>query len=70
MNQENPLLPLDLSQNMGDAQRNLKNAQKRLQSRQVQRGIDSENRALKAIQKTQKLLNAIKNSGTKMSKKG
>ena len=70
MNQENPLLPPDLSQNMGDAQRNLKNAQERLQSQQVQRGIDSENRALKAIQKTQKLLNEIKNSGTKMSKKG
>jgi hypothetical protein len=70
MNQENPMLPPDLSKNMGDAQRNLKNAQKRLQSQQVQRGIDSENRALKAIQKTQKLLNEIKNSGTKMSKKG
>jgi hypothetical protein len=70
MNQENPMLPPDLSINMGDAQRNLKNAQKRLQNQQVQRGIDSENRALKAIQKTQKLLNEIKNSGTKMSKKG
>ena len=64
------MLPPDLSKNMGDAQRNLKNAQERLQSQQVQRGIDSENRALKAIQKTQKLLNEIKNSGTKMSKKG
>ena len=64
------MLPPTLSRNMGDAQRNLKNAQERLQNQQVQRGIDSENRALKAIQKTQKLLNEIKNFGTKMSKKG
>ncbi len=70
MNQENPLLPPALSRNMGDAQRSLKNAQERLQTQQVQRGIDSENRALKAIQKTQKLLNEIKNSGTQMSDKG
>jgi hypothetical protein len=70
MNQENPMLPPTISQNMGDAQRNLKNAQERLQSQQVQRGIDSENRALKAIQKTRKQLNEIKNSGTQMSDKG
>jgi hypothetical protein len=70
MNQENPLLPPALSRNMGDAQRNLKNAQERLQSQQVQRGIDSENRALKSIQKTRKQLNDIKNSGTQMSDKG
>ena len=64
------MLPPTLSQNIGDAQRNLKNAQERLQSQQVQRGIDSENRALKSIQKTHKQLNEIKNSGTQMSKKG
>jgi len=70
MNQENPLLPPDLSQNMGTAQRNLKNAQDRLQNQQVQRSIDSENRALKSLQETRNLLNEIKNSGTQMSDKG
>ena len=70
MNQENPLLPPSLSQNMGNAGRNLKNAQKRLKARQVQRGIDSENRALKSLQETRRLLNEIKNSGTQMSDRG
>ena len=70
MNQENPLLPPSLSQNMGNAERNLKNAQNRLKSRQVQRGIDSENKALKSLQATKKLLNEIKNSGTQMSDRG
>ena len=69
MNQENPLLPPSLSQNMGDAERNLKSAQDRLQARQVQRGIDSENKALKSLQATKKLLNEIKNSGSQ-SKQG
>jgi len=70
MNQENPLLPPSLSQNMGNAGRNLKNAQKRLKARQVQRGIDSENKALKSIQETRRLLNEIKNSSTQMSDRG
>ena len=70
MNQENPLLPPSLSQNMGNAGRNLKNAQNRLKARQVQRGIDSENRALKSLQETRRLLNEIKNSGTQMSDRG
>jgi len=70
MNQENPLLPPALSQNMGDAKRNLKNAGNRLKSQQVQRGIDSENKALKSLQQTKNLLNEIKNSGSQMSKHG
>jgi hypothetical protein len=70
MNQENPLLPPSLSQNMGNAERNLKNAQNRLKARQVQRGIDSENKALKSLQATKKILNEIKNSGTQMSDRG
>lgn len=70
MNQQNPLLPPTLSQNMSRADRNLKNAETRLQSQQVQRGIDSENKALKSIQETQSLLNEIKNSGSQMSKQG
>ena len=60
MNQENPLLPPSLSQNMGNAERNLKNAQNRVKARQVQRGIDSENKALKSLQATKKILNEIK----------
>ncbi len=70
MNQENPLLPPSLSQNMSRAERNLKNAGDRLTAQQVQRGIDSENKALKAIQETQSLLNEIKNSGSQMSRQG
>lgn len=70
MNQENPLLPPTLSRNMGDAKRNLKNAQDRLQAQQVQRGINSENRALRSLQETRKQLNEIKNSGTQMSNQG
>ncbi len=70
MNQENPLLPPTLSRNMGDAQRNLNNARDRLQTHQVQKGINSENRALRSIQETRKLLNEIKNSGTQISDKG
>jgi hypothetical protein len=70
MNQDNPLLPPTLSQNMSRADRNLKNAGERLKSQQVQRGIDSENRALKSIQETQGLLNDIKNSGSQMSDQG
>ena len=70
MNQENPLLPPSLSQSMGNAGRNLKNAQNRLKARQVQRGVDSENRALKSLQEARRLLNEIKNSGTQMSNRG
>ena len=70
MNQENPMLPPTLSQKMGDTQRNLENAQNRLQNQQVQRGINSENRALRTIQETRKQLNEIKNSGTQMSDQG
>lgn len=70
MNQENPMLPPSLSQDMGQAGRNLKNAQKRLNSQQVQRGLDSENKALKSLQKTQDLLNEMKNADTKMSDRG
>jgi hypothetical protein len=70
MNQENPLLPPSLSQNMSRAERNLENAGNRLQSQQVQRSIDSENRALKSIQETQSQLNEIKNSGSQMSDQG
>ena len=70
MNQENPMLPPSLSQNMSRAERNLKNAENRLKSQQVQRGMDSENRALKALQETQNLLNEIKNSGSQMSEQG
>ena len=70
MNQENLLLPPSLSQSMGNAGRNLKNAQNRLKARQVQRGIDSENRALKSLQEARRLLNEIKNSGTQMSNRG
>jgi len=70
MNQENPLLPPSLSQSMGNAGRYLKNAQNRLKARQVQRGVDSENRALKSLQEARRLLNEIKNSGTQMSNRG
>ena len=70
MNQENLLLPPSLSQSMGNAGRNLKNAQNRLKARQVQRGVDSENRALKSLQEARRLLNEIKNSGTQMSNRG
>jgi len=70
MNQENPLLPPSLSQNMSDAERNLKNAQNRLQARQIQRGLESGNKALQAMQKTRKALNEIKNSGTQPSQGG
>jgi len=55
---------------MSRAERNLKNAENRLKSQQVQRGMDSENRALKALQETQNLLNEIKNSGSQMSEQG
>jgi hypothetical protein len=55
---------------MEDTQRNLENAQNRLQNQQVQRGINSENRALRTIQETRKQLNEIKNSGTQMSDQG
>ncbi|MZG30168.1 MAG: hypothetical protein F3741_05035 [Nitrospinae bacterium] len=70
MNRENPLLPPALSRKMGDAQRNLNNARDRLQTHQVQRGIDSENRALSSMQETKNLLNELKNSGTQTSDNG
>ena len=70
MNQENLLLPPSLSQSMGNAGRYLKNAQNRLKARQVQRGVDSENRALKSLQEARRLLNEIKNSGTQISNRG
>ncbi len=70
INQESPLLPPSLSQNMGNAERDLKNARNRLNARQVQKGIDSENKALKSIQDTRKLLEEIKNSGDQMSGRG
>ena len=70
MNRENPLLPPALSRKMGDAQRNLNNARDRLQTHQVQRGIDSENKALSSMQETKNLLNELKNSGTQTSDNG
>ncbi len=70
MNQENPLLPPSLSQNMGNAERNLNNAESRLKAQQIQRGIDSENKALKSLQETRDQLNEIKNSGSQMSEQG
>ena len=70
MSQENPMLPPTLSQKMGDTQRNLENAQNRLQNQEVQRGVNSENRALRSIQETRKQLNEVKNSGTQMSDQG
>ncbi len=70
MNRENPMLPPSLSQNMQMAGKNLKQAEARLKGHQVQRSIESENKALKSIQETQNLLNEIKNSGSQMSQQG
>jgi hypothetical protein len=64
MNRENPLLPPSLSQGMRNAERSLKNAEERLQAKQIQRGINSENEALKSIQETRDQLSQMKNAGS------
>lgn len=70
MNQRNPLLPPALAQNMQMAGKNLQRAEFRLQGNQVQRGIESENKALKQIQEEQNMLNEMKKSGSQMSQQG
>jgi len=70
MNQNNPLLPPSLAQNMQITENNLKQAEERLLDNHVQRSIESENRAIKSIQDTKKLLKEMKNSGSRMSRQG
>lgn len=70
MNQKNPLLPPSLAQNMQMAGRNLKQAESRLLDKKVQGGIESENRAMKAIQGAQKMLKEMKSSGFRAPQKG
>ena len=70
MNQKNPLLPPSLAQNMQMAERNLKHAESRLLENQVQRSIESENKAMKSIQDTQAMLKQMKSSGSRMSRQG
>lgn len=70
MNQRNPMLPPTLSQNMQMAGKELKQAESRLNRNQVQRSIESENKAMKSIQKTQEMLKEMKNSGSQMSRQG
>ncbi|MBC8285126.1 MAG: hypothetical protein H8E32_15030 [Nitrospinae bacterium] len=70
MNQKNPLLPPSLAQNMQMAGRNLKQAESRLLDNQVQKGIESENKAMKAIQDAQEMLKEMKRSGSRMSQQG
>ena len=70
MNQKNPLLPPSLAQNMQMTERNLKQAESRLLENQVQRSIESENKAMKSIQDTQAMLKQMKSSGSRMSRQG
>jgi hypothetical protein len=70
MNQKNPLLPPSLSQNMQMAERSLKQAESRLLDNQVQRSIESENKALKSIQDTQKMLKQMQSSESRISRQG
>ncbi|MBT5028622.1 MAG: hypothetical protein HOM97_09525 [Nitrospina sp.] len=49
---------------MRNAERSLKNAEERLQAKQIQRGINSENEALKSIQETRDQLSQMKNAGS------
>jgi len=70
MNQRNPLLPPSLAQNMQMAGKNLQRAESRLKGNQVQRSIESENKALKQIQEAQNMLSQMKKSGSQMSQQG
>jgi len=70
MNQNNPLLPPSLAQNMQITEQSLKQAETRLMDNQVQRSIESENKAIKSIQATKKMLKEMKNSGSQMSRQG
>ena len=70
MNQKNPMLPPSLAQNMKMAGKNLKRAESRLQGNQVQKGVESENKALKQIQEAQNMLSEMKKSGSQMSQQG
>ena len=70
MNQNNPLLPSSLAQNMQITEKSLKQAETRLLDNQVQRSIESENKAIKSIQDTKEMLKEMKNSGSQMSRQG
>ncbi len=70
MNQRNPLLPPSLAQNMQMAGKDLKQAESRLLGNQVQKSIESENKAMKSIQETQKMLKQMQSSGSRMSRQG
>ena len=70
MNQRNPMLPPALAQSMQRAGRNLKQAEARLSQNQTQRGIESENKAMKSIQETRKVISELKSSGSRMSRQG
>lgn len=70
MNQKNPMLPPSIAQNMKMAGKNLKRAESRLQRNQVQKGVESENNALKQIQEAENMLSEMKKSGSQMFQQG
>tara|TARA_B100000686_G_C16225374_1_gene682250 strand:- start:256 stop:639 length:384 start_codon:yes stop_codon:yes gene_type:complete len=55
---------------MKKAERSLKQAESRLLDNQVQRSIESENKAIKSIQETQEMLKQMQSSESRMSRQG
>ena len=68
LSKKNPTLTPELSRQMKQAGRNMKTAEKNLRSQNIPESIKSENLALKSLDKTQGLLNQIKESNGKVGK--
>ena len=62
LNQENPMVPSQLSKQMGQTGRRMKRAERNLKEQNIRESIEAENHALKGLRETRDLLKEMKNS--------
>ena len=62
LNQENPMVPSQLSKQMGQTGRRMKRAERNLKEQNIRESIVAENSALKGLRETRDLLKEMKNS--------
>ncbi|KMP11163.1 hypothetical protein UZ36_05355 [Candidatus Nitromaritima sp. SCGC AAA799-C22] len=66
MNQENPMIPPQLSKGMGRSGRHMGRAERNLKEQNIRQSIESENLALKGLRDTRDLLEDTKNANGQM----
>ncbi len=70
MNRENPTIPPDLSRQMEQTGRYMKQTSDNLKEPDVNRSVSSGRNALSGLKKTKEIINEMKNSGQKQGEKG